>query len=55
MKNRERNGRADRVRYAVVGWGYIAQNAILPDYAHAQKNSELTALVSDDPAKLRAM
>ncbi|HTG16106.1 MAG TPA: hypothetical protein VK747_12720, partial [Blastocatellia bacterium] len=43
-----------KVRYAVVGLGYIAQIAVLPAFAHA-KNSELMALVSDDPAKLRKL
>jgi len=41
-----------RVRYAVVGLGHIAQNAVLPAFAHAKRNSELSALVSDDPDKL---
>jgi predicted dehydrogenase len=36
----------DKVRYAVVGLGYIAQIAVLPAFAHATENSELTALVS---------
>ncbi|HTF87877.1 MAG TPA: Gfo/Idh/MocA family oxidoreductase [Planctomycetota bacterium] len=40
-----------RVRYAVVGLGYIAQTAILPSFQHAKTNSELVALVSDDPKK----
>jgi predicted dehydrogenase len=40
-----------KVRYAVVGLGYIAQIAVLPAFAKA-KNSELVALVSDDPKKL---
>lgn len=44
-----------RIRYAVVGLGHIAQNAILPAFRHAASNSELAALVSDDPGKLRAM
>ena len=44
-----------RVRYAVVGLGYIAQAAILPAFAHARKNSQLTALVSDDDRKLREL
>jgi len=43
------------VRYAVVGLGWIAQTAILPAFANARKNSKLVALVSDDPAKLRAL
>jgi glucose-fructose oxidoreductase len=42
-----------RIRYAVVGLGHIAQVAVLPAFAHAGKNSELTALVSDDPEKLK--
>lgn len=44
-----------RVRYAVVGLGHIAQEAVLPAFAAAKKNSELTALVSDDPEKLRKL
>lgn len=43
------------VRYAVVGLGWIAQSAILPAFANARRNSKLVALVSDDPAKLRAL
>jgi predicted dehydrogenase len=50
-----RNGSPKKIRYAVVGLGHIAQNAILPAFVHAQENSELTALVSDDPAKLRVL
>src|SRR5688572_25841137 len=44
-----------KVRYAVVGQGYIAQVAILPAFAHARENSELVALVSGDRVKLRAL
>jgi len=44
-----------KVRYAVVGQGYIAQVAVLPAFAHAARNSELTALVSGDPVKLGAL
>lgn len=40
-----------KIRYAVVGLGYFAQSAALPAFAHAE-NSELIALVSDDPTKL---
>jgi len=43
------------VRYAVVGLGHIAQVAVLPAFAHARRNSRLAALVSDDPAKLKAL
>lgn len=45
----------DRIRYAVVGLGYIAQSAILPAFANAGRNSELVALVSDDPEKRRVL
>ncbi|MEW5918299.1 MAG: Gfo/Idh/MocA family oxidoreductase, partial [Gemmatimonadota bacterium] len=54
----QRNGDQDeapRVRYAVVGLGHIAQSAVLPAFAHASKNSELTALVSDSRHKLRTL
>src|SRR5262245_22329093 len=44
-----------RVRYAVVGLGWIAQESILPAFAKARQNSELHALVSDDRAKLRIL
>jgi predicted dehydrogenase len=51
-----RSGKASeqRVRYAVVGLGHIAQVAVLPAFRHAA-NSELTALVSDDPEKLEKL
>ncbi len=44
-----------RIRYAVVGLGHIAQAAILPAFGHAAENSELTALVSNDPEKLKKL
>jgi predicted dehydrogenase len=43
--------RPQRVRYGVVGLGYIAQVAVLPAFAHATENSEVTALISDDAEK----
>ncbi len=55
MKNGAEKMHAGKIRYAVVGLGHIAQNAILPAFVHAQTNSELTALVSDDPVKLRTL
>ena len=55
MKNGVKKAHTGKIRYAVVGLGHIAQNAILPAFVHVQENSELTALVSDDPAKLRAL
>ena len=47
--------RKPRVRYAVAGLGYISQVAVLPAFAHARRNSELVALFSDDPEKLRKL
>jgi glucose-fructose oxidoreductase len=44
-----------KIRYAVVGLGHIAQAAVLPAFANAKRNSTLTALVSDDPTKLREL
>jgi predicted dehydrogenase len=44
-----------KIRYAVVGLGHIAQVAVLPAFAHALANSELVALVSDDPQKLKVL
>ncbi|HZP61061.1 MAG TPA: Gfo/Idh/MocA family oxidoreductase [Opitutaceae bacterium] len=40
-----------KVRYALIGLGYIAQAAVLPGFAQA-KNSELVALISGDDEKL---
>ena len=44
-----------KVRFAVVGLGHIAQVAVLPAFAHAEKRCELAALVSDDPKKLKVL
>src|SRR5947208_17014109 len=44
-----------RIRYAVVGLGHIAQVAVLPAFAHATENSEVTALVTDDPTKAKQL
>ena len=55
---KKRNGGSatrGQVRYAVVGLGYISQIALLPAFAHAQRNSKLAALVSSDPKKLKAL
>jgi glucose-fructose oxidoreductase len=43
------------VRYAVVGLGHIAQVAVLPAFAHARRNSRLTAVVSGDRTKRREL
>ncbi len=47
--------RARKIRYAVVGLGHITQVAILPAFKHANRNSELTALVSGDEKKLKVL
>lgn len=44
-----------KIRYAVVGLGYISQVAVLPAFAHAKENSELVALVSGDASKLKRL
>ncbi len=43
-----------KIRYAVVGLGYIAQIAVLPAFASA-KNSELAALVPNNRVKLEKL
>jgi predicted dehydrogenase len=56
MARTKRAGRrAARVRYGVIGQGYIAQVAVLPSFKHARRNSELVALFSDDAEKLRKL
>jgi len=52
---RHGNGHKAKVRYAVVGLGYISQIAVLPAFAHAKGNSELVALVSGNDRKLREL
>lgn len=53
---RKTNARPSKfIRYAVVGLGHIAQVAVLPAFSQAGSNSQLTALVSDDPKKLKAL
>jgi predicted dehydrogenase len=46
---------ADRVRYAVIGLGHIAQAAVLPAFKHAQENSAVAALVSGERKKLEVL
>ena len=55
MRNVRKRAERDRVRYAVVGLGYISQIAVLPAFGHARENSKLTALVSGDLKKLKAL
>lgn len=45
----------NKIRYAVVGLGYIAQTAVLPAFKNAETNSVLTALVSGDEQKLKLL
>ena len=47
-------GLTKKIRYAVVGAGDIAQAAMMPGIAHTG-NSELTAIVTSDPEKARAL
>ncbi len=55
MRTNGQRRRPAKIRYAVVGLGHIAQQAVLPAFANAGKNSQLTALISDDAAKLREL
>src|SRR6185295_17070794 len=48
-------GSSGVIRYAIVGLGHIAQVAVLPAFAHAQRNSRVVALVSDDGTKRREL
>jgi predicted dehydrogenase len=52
LRDRPEKPEAPRVRYAVIGLGHIAQVAVLPAFAHAKRNSRLTALISGDATKL---
>ena len=52
---RDKDAAPKRVRYAVVGLGYIAQMAVLPAFRNARRNSELVALVSGTDEKLDAL
>src|SRR5262245_56108105 len=49
------NGQIDKIRYAVLGLGYISQVAMLPAFANAARNSELIALISGNQRKLRSL
>jgi predicted dehydrogenase len=55
MRDATRRRGKNKVRYAVVGLGYISQIAVLPAFARARENSELTALVSGDRKKLKEL
>lgn len=49
------NSSKGRLRFAVVGLGYISQIAVLPAFANAGESCELSALVSGDPEKLEVL
>ena len=49
------NKSGQKIRYAVVGLGHIAQVAVLPAFAHAARNSALAALVSSNRRKLKQL
>lgn len=44
-----------KIRYGVVGMGYISQVAVLPSFKNANKNSVLSALISEDKKKLEIL
>src|SRR5437773_9491894 len=44
----------NKIRYAIVGLGHIAQTAVLPAFEHAE-NSELAALVTGNSEKDREL
>jgi glucose-fructose oxidoreductase len=46
-----KQGQDGKIRFGVVGLGWISQAAILPAFANTE-NAELSALVSSDPEKL---
>ncbi len=51
----DRSSPRKKIRYGVVGLGYISQIEALPAFAHVRENSEVTALVSGDPQKLKQL
>ena len=55
MRSREKTKSGKKIRYAVVGLGYISQVAVLPAFGHAKENSELRSLVSSDRRKLKEL
>ena len=54
MPRSRQQSKTRKIRYGVVGLGHIAQVAVIPAFAHAE-NSELVALISDDPEKLEKL
>jgi len=54
-KNQESVSAKGKIRYAVVGLGWIAQEDVLPAFATKCENSELSAFISEDPVKIEAL
>lgn len=54
-KNQESVSQERKIRYAVVGLGWIAQEDVLPALATNCENSELSAFVSEDPTKIEVL
>ena len=44
-----------KIRYGIVGLGYISQIAVLPAFRNVHSNSTVTALVSGDETKLKSL
>jgi predicted dehydrogenase len=55
IKRKIKARKTRRIRYGVIGLGHIAQTAVLPAFKNAKKNSELAALISSDPQKLKKL
>jgi predicted dehydrogenase len=55
LTSRRPSSAPGKIRYAVVGLGHIAQVAVLPAFRHATKNSQLVAVISDNPTKRREL
>ncbi|MDM9385836.1 Gfo/Idh/MocA family oxidoreductase [Chlorogloeopsis sp. ULAP01] len=54
MTNAHQTNGKSKVRYAVIGLGWIAQETVLPAFANAE-NSELVALFSEDEVKRKEL
>lgn len=52
-KTRKPKSKPQRIRYAVVGLGHLAQVAVLPAFRNARRNSELVTVLSGDEKKRR--
>lgn len=45
----------EKIRFAVLGLGHIAQIAVLPAFKHANEKCELSAFISDDKEKIEEL